>query len=123
MWGRPIEELRIAAMKLVIAIVSTADLDELLHRLAERGYRATIIDQSGGFLKQGNATLLLGVQEALVADALRLIGTCCRARLSFVNPATPMVEPGEFFVSQPVEAHEGGAVCFVLNIERYERIA
>ena len=110
-------------MKLVIAIVSTADLDELLRRMAQRGYRATVVDQRGGFLRQGNVTLLVGVQEALVADVLRLIASICRTRLSYVNPAMPMVEPGEFFVSQSVEAHEGGAVCFVLNIERYERIA
>jgi uncharacterized protein YaaQ len=109
-------------MKLVIAIVSTADLDELLRRMTERGYRATVIDQRGGFLQGGNVTLLVGVQEALVADALRLIASTCQSRLSYINPATPMVEPGEFFVSQPVAAHEGGAVCFVLNIERYERI-
>jgi uncharacterized protein YaaQ len=109
-------------MKLVIAIVSTADLDELLRRMAERGYRATVVDQRGGFLRGGNVTLLVGVQEALVADVMRLIAKVCRSRLSYVNPAMPLVEPGEFFVSQPVAAHEGGAVCFVLNIERYERI-
>lgn len=110
-------------MKLIIAVISTADLDELLRRMRERGYRATVIDQSGGFLRQGNVTLLVGVLEALVADVLRLIANVCRARVSLVNPAMPMVEPGEFFVSRAAEAHEGGAVCFVLNIERYERVA
>jgi uncharacterized protein YaaQ len=110
-------------MKLVIAIVSTGDLDELLRRMAAKGYRATVVDQRGGFLRQGNVTLLVGVQEALVADLLKLINGCCRTRQSYVNPAMPMVEPGEFFISQPVATIEGGAVCFVLNIERYERIA
>ena len=110
-------------MKLVIAIVSTGDLDELLRRMSAKGYRATVVDQRGGFLRQGNVTLLVGVQEALVADVLKLIDGCCRTRQSYANPAMPMVEPGEFFISQPVETVDGGAVCFVLNIERYERIA
>jgi uncharacterized protein YaaQ len=109
-------------MKLIIVVVSTADLDELLRRLSERGYRATVIDENGGFLRQGNVTLLVGVQEALMADVQRMIASVCRSRVSLVNPAMPLVEPGEFFVSRPIEAHEGGAVCFVLNIERYERI-
>ena len=109
-------------MKLVIVVISTADLDELLRALRDRGYRATVIDQRGGFLRQGNAALLVGVQEAVVADVLRLIASICRSKVSYVNPAMPMVEPGEFFVSQAIEAHEGGAFCFVLNIERYERI-
>lgn len=109
-------------MKLVIAVISTADLDELLRRLTERGYRATVVDQRGGFLRGGNVTLLVGVQEALVADVLRIIASTCHRRLSYVNPAMAMAEPGEFFVSQPVTTQEGGAVCYVLNIERYERI-
>lgn len=110
-------------MKLVIAVVSTADLDELLRMMAAKGYRATVIDQRGGFLRQGNVTLFVGVQEAFVADVMRLITECCRTRSSLVNPASPLVEPGELYVSRPVETLEGGAVSFVLNIERYERIA
>lgn len=110
-------------MKLVIAVVSTADVDDLLRRLAQRGYRATVVDQHGGFLRQGNVTLFIGVQETMAADVLRMIDDSCRTKVSFVNPAMPMVEPGEFFVSHPVETFEGGAVCFVLRIERYERIA
>jgi uncharacterized protein YaaQ len=35
----------------------------------------------------------------------------------------PIVEPGEFYVSSPVEVQIGGATVFVLNVERYERIA
>jgi len=110
-------------MKLVIAIISTADLDELLRMMASRGYRATVIDHRGGFLRQGNVTLLVGVQDAFIADVLRLIAEVCRLRSTLVNPAMPVAEPGEFFVSRPVETIAGGAVSFVLDIERYERIA
>lgn len=109
-------------MKLVIAIVGTAELDGLLQSMRNRGYRATVIDQRGGFLQQGNAALMIGVQDAVVQDVQRIIASTCRSTVSYVNPAMPMAEPGEFFVSRAVEAHEGGAVCFVLNIERYERI-
>jgi uncharacterized protein YaaQ len=110
-------------MKLVIAVVSTADLDQLLRVMAARGYRATVIDQRGGFLQQGNVTLFVGVQEAFVADVLRLIAEVCRSRSSLVNPAAPLAEPGDFYIPSAVETLEGGAVSFVLNIERYERIA
>jgi uncharacterized protein YaaQ len=109
-------------MKLVIAIVSTADLDRVLRVMAARGYRATVIDQRGGFLRQGNVTLFVGVQEAFVADVLRLIGEICRMRSSVLNPAMPTAEAGDFFVAKPVESFEGGVVSYVLNVERYERI-
>src|SRR4051794_40189872 len=107
-------------MKLIIAIVSTADLDKLLRLMASRGYRATVIDHRGGFLRQGNVTLFVGVQEAFVADVMHLVAEVCRTRSTLVNPAMPVAEPGEFFISRPVETLEGGAVSFVLNIERYE---
>ena len=110
-------------MKLVVVIIGTSDLDELLRLLNARGYRATVIDQSGGFLRRGNVTLLIGVQEALVGDLLRLITEICRSKVSLLNAALPMVEPAEVHISHPIEAVEGGAVYFVLNIQRYERIA
>lgn len=109
-------------MKLVIAIVSSADVEELLVRLRSKGYRATAIDHHGGFLQQGNVTLLIGVQEALVADLLAIVEQVCHTRRLLVNPASPMSPTAAYFVAQPVEQVEGGAVCLVLNVERYERI-
>jgi uncharacterized protein YaaQ len=109
-------------MKLVISIISSADADELLLRLRSKGYRATVIDHHGGFLRQGNVTLLIGVQEALVADLLAIVGQVCQTRRTLVNPASPMSQAGAYFVARPVEQIEGGAICLVLNVERYERI-
>jgi uncharacterized protein YaaQ len=110
-------------MKLVIAIVSTADVDELLRRMGARGYRATVIDQRGGFLQQGNVTLFIGVQEALIPDVRRILNECCKSRFGQVSPVLPMVQPGEFFVTPAVETQAGGALYLVLNVERYERVA
>jgi uncharacterized protein YaaQ len=68
-------------------------------------------------------TLLIGVQEAYLADVQRIIKENCHARTQFVNPLMPIMEPGEFYMSQPVEVLVGGATVFVLKVERYERIA
>ena len=110
-------------MKLVIAVVQAKDVDGLLEVLGRRGFRATRIDSAGGFLRERNVTLLMGVQEAYVAEVLRLVKQSCHARTQFVNPLMPIVEPGESYVANPVEVQVGGATVFVLGVERYERIA
>jgi uncharacterized protein YaaQ len=110
-------------MKLIVAVVQAKDADGLLATLTSRGYRATRINSAGGFLRESNVTLLVGVQDTYVADVLRIVRQSCHARSQFVNPLMPIVEPGEFYVSSPVEVQIGGATVFVLNVERYERIA
>jgi uncharacterized protein YaaQ len=49
-------------MKLVIAIVHDDDAGELIRSLTEAGYSITKLATTGGFLKAGNTTLLIGVQ-------------------------------------------------------------
>ena len=109
-------------MKLIIAVIQAKDAEALLRALVERGFRATQINSAGGFLRESNVTLLIGVQEAYAAEVLRIIRQSCHARTQFVNPLMPIVEPGEFYVASPIEVQVGGATVFVLDVERYERI-
>lgn len=110
-------------MKLIIAVVQARDAEGLLRVLSRRGFRATRVDSAGGFLRESNVTLFIGVQDTYVGDVLRVIRECCHARTHFVNPLMPIAEPAEFYVANPVEVEVGGATTFVLNVERYERIA
>lgn len=110
-------------MKLVVAVVQAKDGDGLARALTERGFGTTVIDIAGGFLRESNVTLLIGVQETYVAEVMRIIRQTCHARMRFVNPLMPIVEPAEFYVPNPVEVQVGGATVFVLGVERYERVA
>lgn len=110
-------------MKLIIVVVHVKEADELMRALVSRGYGATKVDTSGGLLRQGNVTLLIGVQEDVVPDALALIKRYGQTQSRQVNPLLPIAEPGEVFVSNPVEVQTGGATVFVVGVERYERIA
>lgn len=109
-------------MKLIVAVVQGKDADRLVQALTARGFRATRIDSTGGFLRESNVTLLIGVQEAYAAEVLRIVKDNSYSRTRFVNPLMPIIEPGEFFVANPVEVEIGGATVFVLRVERYERI-
>lgn len=109
-------------MKLVIAVVQGSDADPLLDALMRQGFRATQINSAGGFLRERNVTLMIGVQEEHVADVREIVKRNCHSRTRFVNPLMPIVEPGEFYVPNPVEVLVGGATLFVVAVERYERL-
>jgi uncharacterized protein YaaQ len=112
----------LSPMKLVTAIVHNEDASTLVDALLEKEYRATRINSSGGFLKQGNATILVGVEDDQVGAVLEIISDNCHARKQFVNPMPPIMEPGEFYMPYPVEVEVGGATVFVVPVERFERL-
>ena len=107
-------------MKLVVAVVQDYDVDRLLRRVTEAGLRATRVASTGGFLRSGNTTVLLGVPDDDVARCLDLLGEACGAR---VERATPELGPDlpELYATGMAEVTVGGAVAFVASIERYER--
>ncbi len=109
-------------MKLVVAVVHNEDAGALVDALLEHEYRATRLHSSGGFLKQSNATVLVGVDDEKLEDALAIVRDNCHARTQVVNPMPPIMEPGEFFMPYPLEVEVGGATVFVVPVERFERL-
>jgi uncharacterized protein YaaQ len=109
-------------VKLVVSIVHNEDAGALVDALLEREYRATRLHSSGGFLKQSNATVILGVDDDRIEDVMAVIRETCTARTQIVNPMPPIMEPGEFFMPYPLEVEVGGATVFVLPVERFERL-
>jgi uncharacterized protein YaaQ len=109
-------------VRLIVAIVNPEDAGPLVDALLERDFRATRLPSSGGFLRQTNATVMLGVEEDSVDEVLDLIRDHCHARTQLVNPMPPILEPGEFFLPYPLEVEVGGATVFVLPVERFERL-
>ena len=108
-------------MSLIVSIVNATDAGPLVDVLVQHGYRATTISTTGGFLRQGNATILIGAQDKEVDAVLSLIQENCHMREEFVNPLPPVMEPGEMYLPTPVEVQVGGATVFVLDVERSER--
>lgn len=88
-------------MKMVIAIVRDADNDTILQALLDADYRVTKIASSGGFLRRGNTTLMIGVDEEQVEVVIQIIRDRCAPTLDLaVKHAT----------------------VFVLDVDRFEQI-
>lgn len=108
-------------MKMIVSIVNSDDERKLTDGLVQKGYRSTTISTTGGFFRQGNATILIGTEDEKVDDVLEIIRTSCHTRTQHVNPLPPVMESGELYMPSPVEVQVGGAVVFVLNVDRAER--
>ncbi len=107
--------------KLCIIIVADTDANRLMERLVERGLPATKIGSTGGFLRRGNATVISGVESAEVETVADIVREECHARKEFVPVQTlPFLGDGGFS-ADPVEVRVGGAIMFVLDIERFVR--
>jgi len=109
-------------MKLVLAIVQGDDAGKLVDALTERQYRVTRIRTMGGFLKETNATILVGVEDDLVDDVLGVISATCKTRTQTVSVVPPVLDPFGLYVPSTTEVTVGGATVFVLPVDRWERI-
>ncbi len=109
-------------MKLILAVVQEKDASRLIDALNEANIHATMLASTGGFLREGNATILTGVEDDQAEAVLGVIGRVCHRREQLMTPIPPVVEPVDSYVTYPIKVEVGGAIVFVLNVERMERI-
>lgn len=108
-------------MKLLIAIVQDDDVDFLTDSLMDEGFRITKLATTGGFLKKGNTTLLLGIEDEKLDDVLGIIEENCKKRTTQSQLISPTSETS-IFQTIPVEIEVGGATVFVVDVEKYFKI-
>ena len=77
-------------MKLIIAVVQDQDSNRLSKALVDNNFRATKLATTGGFLKSGNTTFMIGTEDIRVDRALQIIKENCRSREQLVAPVSPM---------------------------------
>ena len=108
-------------MKLIIAVVQDQDVQKANGALITAGFRSTRLASSGGFLRSGSTTMLVGVDDNQVDQAVGILKSVCQSRTKMVTPMTPMAGSVESFIPFPVEVIVGGANMFIVNVERFER--
>jgi uncharacterized protein YaaQ len=71
-------------MKLILAIIRDDDSEQVSSALIDDGLRATRIASTGGFLRRGMTTFVIGVEDEKVEGTIERIGEAC----------SPASEPG-----------------------------
>lgn len=118
---RRILKLEGSAVKLLVCIVHNRDRNKVTEELVKAGFKFTVIGSTGGFLREGNTTFLLGIQPDEEESVLQLIAQNCKTREQMVSVMPFEAAPPGAFISTPVKVPVGGAVVFVLPVERFER--
>ncbi len=107
-------------MKMITAIINKRDAGDVCDALTEKKIFFTKMATTGGFLKDGNVTLLIGTEDEDVDGVMSVIRKHCAKRMevvpSVVNANLPTF--GYYKTEVPV----GGATVFVTNIERFEKM-
>jgi len=87
-------------MKLIIAIIPDTDNDAVSQALTNADLRVTYIASTGGFLRRGHSTFLVGVDDEKVEQALAIIRKT---------------------VSEPGGTEKRRGVIFVLKVDQFIR--
>ncbi len=85
-------------MKLIIAIVRDMDNDNVSHALTKENFRVTYVASTGGFLRKGQSTLMIGVEDENVEQALQIIRT---------------------HVTLPTESDQRHSIIFVMEVDQF----
>ena len=100
-------------MKLIVAIVQDEDAGRLVSALMDKGF---------GFLRAGNTTLISGVEDDKLQDALDVIEKICKSREQITASTTPMGGAGGVYVPYPIRVTVGGATVFVLEVSQFLKV-
>jgi uncharacterized protein YaaQ len=88
-------------VKLIIAVVRDVDVENVLAQLIERKYGVTRLASTGGFLRRGSTTLLIGTDEGRVDEAMETVRSAC---------------------SPPDSPDQRRVTAFVLPVARFEQL-
>ena len=109
-------------MKLIIAIVQDEDSQKFVGEMMKNNFSVTKLATTGGFLRIGNTTMMIGVDEARVDEALGIIERVCKSRKQVVTSPSPMAGTTGVYIPYPVEVTVGGATVFVLDVEQFLKL-
>ena len=111
-------------MKMILTIVRNEDAPLLLNELNEKKYYVTKLATTGGFLKKGNNTLLMGIEDEQVEEVCEIIRQHSgkRQQIMYTPPAPSNVNVYNSVSSVPVNVEVGGATIFILPVEEERKV-
>lgn len=109
-------------MKLIVAIVQDEDASRLIGELMSEGFGVTKLATTGGFLRAGNTTLLLGVEDDRFTAAMDIVERVCKSRKQIAASPVSMVGVPGAYTPYPIEVMVSGATIFVLTVDQFVKL-
>ena len=110
--------------KLILAVVQEDDYDATVSELNQNGFFVTMLSSTGGFWKKKNITIMLGVEESRLSEAMDILKRCAGKRKQTVYSSVSMPAAGQYAAAMPsipMNMEFGGVTVFVLDLERLEK--
>lgn len=112
-----------SGQKFCIIIVPSSDGDRLLNRMAELRFPATRVGSTGGFLKRGSVTVFSALEEHRITELVNLLHREFPEVVeSMPTSSLPFMDDLDMTPASSVQVRVGGAVLFVLPLDRMERV-
>lgn len=109
--------------KLILAILQGDDYNEVIKTLNEKGFSVTVLNSSGGFLKKRSYTIMVGLPEERLDEALNILEKKAGKRTETIYQSSVMTAGTVLGAAPtiPINVACGGVTVFVLDINRMER--
>lgn len=104
---------------LVVLVVAGSQASNLMNDLQQEKFSFTVIDTSGGIVNETMTCLILGLPQNRLPLLIELARKHCQSYLQYI-PAQ-MRPPGELMMLPMVEAQLGGALMYMMDVERFEQ--
>ena len=106
-------------MKMIFAVIRDKDSYAAIGALSEKNIGVTKLASSGGFLREGNTTLMIGVEE--VMGILR--ENCAkRTQIDVAAPYPIGGAPIWNYNYSTIQVEAGGATVFVLDVSDFKKL-
>ena len=109
-------------MKLVLAIVQDEDRKSLIEAFTKNGVRSTRLTSTGGFMRSGNSTFIIGIEDNKVEAVIDIIEEVCSTRVQSIMSPPSYDFNFEMNLNYPVDVEVGGATVFVLDVDQFRKI-
>ena len=111
-------------MKLIFAVIRDKDTNDAVEQLNKAHIGVTRLASTGGFLRDGNTTLMIGTEDERLEEVMDILQYSCakRAETEVVSPHGTGGVPAFTFGYTPLKVEVGGATVFVLDVEQFRKL-
>jgi uncharacterized protein YaaQ len=106
---------------MIFAVVNNDDGAVVNAQLVKEGFQVTKLASTGGFLKKGNTTFIIGIDDDKVDVVTDIIRRYSKKR-TYTTPLDVVSSATIGGAMAPIEVTVGGATIFVMNVEHFEHI-
>ena len=109
--------------KLLFAVIQGNDSEHLVKALNKAGFYVTILNSMGGFLKKKSCTIMIGLEEDKLPEALKIIKEKAGKRVEQSLESSALISDPSLDITAaiPMATPCGGCAIFILDMDQMLR--